>query len=137
VVWADLARRLVAAALTTHNDLQRIPLNSCYVAAATSASAAERLAACLNSTWLRAAARLVAVPAAGGFARFNAKTITLLPLPTPVLNDPALSSLARAGRAGAGVQDELDELMARHLRLPSSAQNALRTVVDSAACRRR
>ena len=137
VVWADLARTLMAAALTTRGDLQSIPLNSCYVAAATSATQAERLAGCLNSTWLRAAARLSAVPAAGGFSRFNARTIALLPLPVSIADDPALPRLAQQGRAGAPVQGELDQLLARHLGLSSNAQNALRRVVDGAAGHRR
>ncbi len=137
VVWADLARTLSAAALTTRADLQNIPVNSCYVAAAKSATQAERLAACLNSTWLRAAARLSAVPAAGGFSRFNAGTIALLPLPVSTADDPALPRLAQQGRAGAVVQGELDQLVARHLGLSSSSQNALRGVVDGSAGHRR
>ena len=137
VVWADLGRTLMAAALTTKGDLQNIPLNSCYVAAAKSATQAERLAACLNSTWLRAIARLSAVPAAGGFSRFNAKTIALLPLPLSTADDPALPHLAQQGRAGAVVQGELDQLLARHLGLSSNSQNALRRVVDGAAGHRR
>jgi hypothetical protein len=137
VIWADLARQLVAAALTGRQDLQYIPLNSCYVAAAKRATEAECLTACLNSTWLRAAARLGAVPAAGGFARFNAQTIARLPLPTTVLADAAIPLLARQGRAGSAVQEELDELVAGHLGLTSTAQNALRSVLDSAARDRR
>jgi hypothetical protein len=137
VVWADLARRLAAAALTTRNDLQSIPLNSCYVVVAGSAPSAERLAACLNSTWLRAVARLVAVPAAGGFSRFNARTVAQLPLPASAANDPALATLAREGRSGADIQRDLDELMARHLGLSASAQHALRAQVDGTARDRR
>ncbi|MDQ3223039.1 MAG: Eco57I restriction-modification methylase domain-containing protein, partial [Gemmatimonadota bacterium] len=137
VVWADLARQLVAAALTARHDPQCIPLNSCYVAATRSASEAERLTACLNSTWLRAAARLGAVPAAGGFARFNAQTIARLPLPTTVAADAALSALAQQGKAGSAVQEELDELVAKHLGLTSTAQNALRSVLGSTARHRR
>jgi hypothetical protein len=133
VVWADLARRLVAAGLTTPRDSQCIPLNSCYVAAAKSAAEAERLAACLNSTWLRAIARLGAVPAAGGFARFNAQTIARLPLPTTAPDDSALSWLAQRGRAGMEVQEELDEVVARHLGLTGTAQNALRSYLDNTA----
>jgi hypothetical protein len=127
----------VAAALTTRNDLYQIPLNSCYVATMTSVVEAERLTACLNSTWLRAAARLGAVPAASGFARFNAQTIARLPLPSSALADSALTRLAQEGRAGALVQEELDEAMAGHLGLSSDAQNALRAVVDGPARHRR
>jgi hypothetical protein len=137
VVWADLARQLVAAALTTRRDSQYIPLNSCYVIAARSAAQAERITAWLNSTWLRAIALLVAVPAAGGFARFNARTIGQLPLPTTAPDDSGLSVLAQRGRAGEAVQEELDEIVARHLGLTSTAQNALRAVVDSTPRHRR
>jgi hypothetical protein len=137
VVWSDLARHLVAAALTTPNDLQQIPLNSCYVATMKSVAEAERLSACLNSTWLRAVARLSAVPAAGGFARFNGQTIARLPLPSSAFGDSRLSRLAQEGRAGAPVQEELDEAIAAHLGLSIDAQNALRAVVDSTARHRR
>jgi hypothetical protein len=125
VVWADLARRLTVAALTTSRDLEQIPLNSCYVAPATSAAEALRLAAWLNSTWVRIAARVGAVPAASGFARFNAGVIARLPLPGPALEDLALDRLARVGRAGESVQQELDDLVARHLGLSTSDQSAL------------
>jgi hypothetical protein len=125
VVWADLARRLTAAALTCGQDVDHIPLNSCYVTSARSIAEAERLAAWLNSTWIRAAARLKAVPAAGGFARFNAETIASLPLPDSVLADPELTQLARAGRMKTDIQEQLDEAAARHLSLSSAARSAL------------
>ena len=137
VVWADLARRLVAGALTSRSDLQHIPLNSCYVTVVERASAAERLAAGLNSTWLRAIARVTAVPAANGFCRFNANTVAALPLPLSVAADPVLPTLAREGHRGVDVQRDLDEIMARHLGLSITAQNALRAVVDGPARHRR
>jgi hypothetical protein len=136
VVWADLARRLSAAALTTADDLHHIPLNSCYVVAVRSAVAAECLAACLNSTWLRAAAQLSAVPAAGGYSRFNARTIAELPLPPSATSDPALCRFARQGRTGADVQKLVDTHMARHLGISRAAQRALRSVLDRADHRR-
>ena len=136
VVWADVARKLAAAALTTADDLLQVPLNSCYVIAVRSTVAAESLAACLNSTWLRAAARLSAVKAAGGYSRFNARTIADLPLPASATNDPVLSGLARQGRAGADVQELLDSQMAEHLGISRAAQNALRSAVDCADDRR-
>jgi hypothetical protein len=129
VVWADLAKELTAAALTTAEDSMRIPLNSCYLAPTRCALHAERLAAWLNSGWLRLAARLTAVPAASGFARFNAQAISQLPLPAPVLSDPRLSRIARDGRGGHLRQEELDDIAARHLGLSTSAQNALLSVV--------
>ncbi|MEO8089041.1 MAG: N-6 DNA methylase, partial [Gemmatimonadales bacterium] len=137
VVWPDLARQLTAAALTARDDEYRIPLNSCYVVTTRSAVEAERLAAGLNSTWLRAVAGLGAVPAAGGFARFNARTIARLPLPGSVFDAHNLSRLARLGRTGVPVQEELDAAMAVHLGLSAKAQNALRAVVDGAARHRR
>jgi hypothetical protein len=136
VVWADVARMLVAAALTTADDIRQVPLNSCYVVAVRSAAAAECLAACLNSTWLRAASKLFAVPAAGGYSRFNARTIAELPLPASATHDPVLSRLAREGRTGADVQELLDSQMAKHLGISGAAQNALRSVVDGADHRR-
>jgi hypothetical protein len=129
VVWADLARRLTAAALISGQDVDRIPLNSCYVTSARSIAEAERLAAWLNSTWIRAAARLRAVPAASGFARFNAETIASLPLPDSALVDPELTRLARAGRMETDIQEQLDEATARHLSLSSAARRALLAIV--------
>jgi hypothetical protein len=137
VVWADLARRLAAATLSTAGDVDRIPLNSCYVAPVQSGAKAQAITAWLNSTWLRAAARLGAVPASSGFARFNAQVVARLPLPDSALADPGLSRLARAGRAGAVVQEELDDLVSRHLGLSSSAQSALRAVLVGATGDRR
>jgi hypothetical protein len=133
VLWSDLARRMTCAALVPTRDLDCIPLNSCYVASVGSALRAETLASWLNSTWMRAIARLGAVPAAGGFARFNAQVVSRLPLPSSVFSDPNLARLARAGRAGAMVQEELDRRVARHLGLSQSAQDALRTAVGSSS----
>jgi Eco57I restriction-modification methylase len=137
VVWADLARHLVAVALSKPSDREHIPLNSCYVAPMRTGPHAERLTAWLNSTWLRAAARTGAVPAASGFARFNAQVVARLPLPDGVLADGRLSRIAREGRAGRAVQEELDDIAAQHLGLSASAQIALRSVVDVGAQHRR
>ncbi|MGH7525290.1 MAG: hypothetical protein ACREMX_01145, partial [Gemmatimonadales bacterium] len=128
VTWADLARRLTAVALTGPGDQDRIPLNSCYVAALDGADKAERVAAWLNSTWVRAMARIGAVRAASGFGRFTAATVGALPLPGAVLTDPYLAAVAQAGRRGDPVQSELDAIVARHLRLSPAAQSALRGV---------
>lgn len=136
VVWADVARKLTAAALTTSDDLLQVPLNSCYVVAVRSTAAAECLAACLNSTWLRVAARLSAVPAAGGYSRFNACNIADLPLPASATDDPVLARLAREGRSGADVQNRLDLQMAKHLGISRASQNALRSAGNDADDRR-
>jgi hypothetical protein len=134
VVWPDLARRLTAVALTSRRDLERIPLNSCYVAPIISAVQADALAAWLNTTWIGAMARLSAVPAAGGFARFNAQVVSRLPCPRSALDDAKLAHLGRMGRSGATIQDEVDQLAAHHLKLSGSAQRALRAVADSVSC---
>jgi len=126
VVWADVARSLSAAALTGAEDARLVPLNSCYVAPTGDPATAWRLAAWLNTTWLRVVARTGALPAAGGYARFNATIVGALPLPTAVLTDPRLDRLARDGRLGAPVQDELDDIAAEHLGLAPRARTLLR-----------
>jgi hypothetical protein len=125
VVWPDLARDLTAAALDKPEDEALVPLNTCYLASMGSASEAASLAAWLNSTWIRAAARATAVPAASGFARFTASTVEGLPLPPTALSDPELAALGHAGRRGQTVQSELDDLVARHLDLKPAARSAL------------
>jgi hypothetical protein len=133
VVWADLGRLLAAAALSGARDADRVPLNSCYVAVTPTAAEAERLAAWLNSSWIRAAALLRAVPAAGGFRRFSAATVSGLPLPASVLSDSDLSGLARAGRRGEPVQEHLDDLAARHLGLSAGERTTLGRLVATRA----
>jgi hypothetical protein len=131
VVWPDLARRLQAAALTSQSDVDCIPLNTCYVAPVESVLQAHALAAWLNSTWIRALAILGAVPASGGFFRFNAGVVAALPLPPAALRDRALAQLAIQGKAGKSVGGELDALVAGHLSLSRGAQKALRGALDS------
>jgi hypothetical protein len=87
------------------------------VAAVPTAEEAERLAAWLNSRWVGAVARVGAVPAAGGFRRFSAASVSRLPLPVTVGADSELPALARAGRRGEDIQERLDESVARHLGL--------------------
>jgi hypothetical protein len=128
VVWPDLARQLAAAPLAGAMGRAQIPLNTCYVAAVPDAETAYRVAAWLNSTWIRAAARLVAPPASGGFARFSAAVVAGLPLPDSALLDPALSELARQAAAGRHVQPDLDAAVAGHLGLGSQTCAALGAV---------
>jgi hypothetical protein len=137
VVWPDLARELAAAALDQPGDQALVPLNTCYVASLGSASRAACLAAWLNSTWIRAAARSTAVPAASGFARFTASTVEGLPLPAGALSDPDLAALARAGRRGETIQGDLDDLVARHLDLTPPARSALLALAGRRAADRR
>jgi hypothetical protein len=136
VVWADLARRLTALALTGAPARSRIPLNTCYVVIVPGAEAAHRLTAWLNCTWIRGAARLGATVASGGYARFSAGPVGSLPLPDAVLADPALGELGRAGTAGTLDQAELDNVTARHLALTPAARRALLAVPGVADDRR-
>jgi hypothetical protein len=137
VVWSDLARRLTACALTGRRDGGRIPLNSCYVAAAASAEQAERLAAWLNARWVGALARIGAMPAAGGFHRFAAAVVSGLPLPAGVLADSSLSAIAIAGRRGEPVQEALDEIAAGHLGLSPRDRRTLGSLVGHGTADRR
>lgn len=117
VVWADLSRQLNAVPLLGPAGRQMVPLNSCYVLVLPDDRSALALSAWLNSTWVRVAARALAERAASGFARFNARVIGDLPLPTTVLDDSRLQGLARRGLAGAIEQEELDDICAEHLAL--------------------
>jgi hypothetical protein len=137
VVWADLGRRLTAVALTGARDADCLPLNTCYVAPTATAAEAERLAAWLNSSWIRAAALLRAVPAAGGFRRYSAATVGGLPLPVSVLSDLRLSGVARAGRRGEPVQERLDDIAANHLGLTASDRTTLGRLVAASTGHRR
>jgi hypothetical protein len=136
VVWADLSRRLTALALTGASAERQIPLNSCYVAVAPDAETAQRLAAWLNCTWIRAAARVGATVAAGGYARFSAAPVGRLPLPDAALADATLGEIARAGAAGTAVQADLDDVTARHLALTAAARRTLAAVPGVADDRR-
>jgi hypothetical protein len=129
VIWPDLSRRLMAVSLTRARERESIPVNSCYVAPISGPRRADALAAWLNSSWMGAIARLSAVPASGGFSRFNAHVVAQLPLASSALADSRLSSLARLARKGSQVQEELDAVTAKHLALSSSAQHALRAVL--------
>ncbi|NNG15834.1 MAG: hypothetical protein HKM89_05075 [Gemmatimonadales bacterium] len=133
VVWADIAKRLEAVALTpaAHQDV--VPLNTCYLIPTQSRASAHAVAAWLNSTWIRAAASLHADPARGGFFRFNARVISSLPLPPAVPADAELIRLAERATSDRANQYSVDELVAQHLGLSSAARKALRGVagVDS------
>lgn len=124
VVWRDLSTELQAAVL---DDGDAVPLNSCYVAAMPSAGAAESFAAWLNATPLRALARMRAEPAAGGCARFAARTVAALPLPREVLGHPVLASLAHVAR-DRDVQTALDDCVVEILGLSPAESDVLRDV---------
>jgi hypothetical protein len=137
VIWADVARRLEAVALTGESGGDAIPLNSCYVAPVPNPGAAWRLSAWLNCTWCRALAAAVADPASGGFARFNARVVSQLPCPATVLTDTGLLALGREGATGEVSQEALDERCADLLALAPSERDALAGVAGAGADPRR
>jgi hypothetical protein len=121
VVWADLARRLEATTLPPRT----IPLNSCYLALAPDAGAANALTAWLNAGPIRALARAGADPARGGFARFNARVVGGLPLSQAATANGTLATLAAQGAEGKEVQDVLDRTVADLLGLDARDRSAL------------
>ncbi len=118
VAWADLARDLLAVVL---EDPEPVPLNSCYVVAATSHEEARGLAAWLNSGPIRALARLEAEPAAGGFRRFGRRAIASVPMPPDALEDLAPQ------HPGDSIEDrqQRDERVAERLGLNAAERRAL------------
>ena len=137
MVWSDVARRLTVAALTSADEATLVPLNTCYIAPARGPIQAQAAAAWLNSTWIRVLARLAAVPASGGFARFNARVVGELPLPPAALCDSALAEIARREPSGGSGPRELDNLVAQHLDLSPSAQRTLSALADSGSVNHR
>ncbi len=135
VAWADLARRLQAAALVGAGGNRVVPLNTCYVVLATADEDALALAAWLNSTWLRTAAAHGADEARGGYRRFGARVVGALPFPLAARRDPELVALARRG-ARHPVQPELDERVASLLGLAPAHRRALALDPDRAAAGR-
>jgi hypothetical protein len=125
VVWSDVARRLEAAALNGRMASTPIALNSCYLIPLDRAEVALRLTAWLNSSWSRGLARAGAEPASGGFARFNARVVSMLPLPEAVLHSTDLFELARRGMAGTLDQTDLDDCCADMLGLASGERRLL------------
>lgn len=96
VTWADVSRRLHAAALVG-DAAGHIPLNTCYLISVASAAEAHALTAWLNAPPIRALAAAAAPPAAGGYRRHTASVVERLPLPRDVLESAELRALAEAG----------------------------------------
>lgn len=118
VVWADVGRTPRALVLSP-ND-KTVALNSCYVLPCRDPRDAHTLAALLNSPLIAAWLALIAEPARGGYRRFLAWTIALLP--TPRAWSHARDILAPlAQRAQHGREPDSDSLLeatfrAYHLR---------------------
>jgi hypothetical protein len=103
VAWADLARELSAVILPDGV----VPLNTCYYIGVSERRTARALQAWLSSTWIRALARLQADTARGGYRRFNARAIRMLPLLTESVSGNVLE-VADQGTADDVVAAALD-----------------------------
>ena len=79
VVWGDFGR-VPRAAILSVGDLT-VPLNSCYVLSCDDRYDALAIAALLNSPLAAAWLNAIAEPARGGWHRYLAWTVSLLPLP--------------------------------------------------------
>ncbi len=137
VAWSDLARQLSATMLSGAGSNETIPLNSCYLIALPDHRSALALCAWLNSTWIRVAARATADPAASGFARFNARVVAELPLPSKALDDATLADLALRATRGDTIQEELDAVVAEHLSLEAGVRAVLAAAQDRGGIARR
>lgn len=94
VVWADIGKRPRAAVLRAGDHA--VPLNTCYVVSCREEAEAWSLAAILNSDLAAAWLNVVAEPARGGYHRYLAWTMSLLPLPRDWTS--ACASLPRVAR---------------------------------------
>ena len=79
VVWSDFGRTPRAAILPLGD--QTVPLNSCYVVSCDDPRDALALTALLNGPLAAAWLNAIAEPARGGWHRYLAWTVSLLPLP--------------------------------------------------------
>lgn len=105
VVWPDLARRLSASV----PGPEVAPLNTVYGIVTRTADEAHALAALFNCRWYTALAGLRADPARGGFRRFNARVIRVLPLPPA--GNPVWPRLAEWGRRAEVDDDAVAECL--------------------------
>ncbi len=113
VVWADLGREPRAMVLPAGDPA--VPLNSCYALAAPGDDDARALAALLNAPLVAAWLRMVAEPARGGYRRYLAWSVGLLPIPRdwPRARE-LLAPVARRATAGEPVSGvELSDAAAR------------------------
>jgi hypothetical protein len=79
VAWCDFGRSPRAAVLPAGDPT--VPLNSCYVLSCANPDDALAIAALLNSALAAAWLGAIAEPARGGWHRYLAWTVALLPLP--------------------------------------------------------
>jgi hypothetical protein len=112
-VWADVGR--TPRALVLPRGDPTVPLNSCYVLPCPDDDDALAVAALLNSPLAAAWLALVAVPARGGYHRYLAWTVALLPLPRDWTRARRLLA-PLAARAMAGDAPSPDDLLAATVR---------------------
>ncbi len=113
VVWSDFGR-VPRAAVLPAGDLT-VPLNSCYALACENAEDALALTALLNGPIAAAWLNAIAEQARGGWHRYLAWTVSLLPLPLDWTRARAeLAPLAE--RARAGTVPSAEELLAASCR---------------------
>ena len=106
VVWSDLGRAPRAAILSAGDPT--VPLNSCYVLPCDDPADAMALMALLNTPLAAAWLHALAEPARGGWRRFMAWTVTLLPLPRDWEHARSiLVPVAEAGLRGDAPTDEV------------------------------
>jgi hypothetical protein len=105
VVWADIGRTSRAAVLPAGDPT--VLLNSCYAVRATDETDAHALCAIINSTVAAGWLNVLAEPARGGFHRYLAWTVGLLPLPSDWSR--ARAALGPVGaRAAAGEPPDVE-----------------------------
>ena len=79
------------------------------------------------------ASNLLGAEPRGGCFRYTAATVGALPLPQSALADPDLSTIARLAASGRGMQEDLDDIAARHLSLSEVHRRALVTSLPERA----
>jgi hypothetical protein len=121
VVWSDLGQVSRATVLPTGD--RTVPLNSCYAVGAPSETDAHALCAIINSPIAAAWLNVLAEPARGGFHRYLAWTVGLLPLPANWARARALLGAIGERVAGGSVADrhELSEAVATAYDLSAGA----------------
>jgi methylase of polypeptide subunit release factors len=104
VVWPDIGRAPRAAVIPAGDPV--VPLNSCYVSLLREPDDAFALATLLNSVLAAAWLNLLAEQARGGYRRYMAWTISVMPLPRDWKS--ARAALAPIGRAATASKAPAD-----------------------------
>ncbi len=129
VVWPDIAPRPSAVALDETAFAAAVPLNTCYVAHLPDRATALAVAMILNTSWARAIAQVTADEARGGYRRINARVAGQMPVPAGATRLALAGFGAAAHRNRHADQDQLDDVVADALGLPTGARHLLRRFV--------